>query len=141
MNFNFEPYHAVGLIEFGMKRADIRNLLGIPEKSFFRSEASKAPLDKFSSFGFFIYYDESDRMEALEAWSDAKIIFNDLDLFQLNMEELFEELQKIDENLQVDSDGIISLKFGIGAWHPYFDKRWKEPFESIIFFRKGYYEN
>ena len=123
-----EPLKKVDKIEFGMERELVRKLYGKYEE-FKKSEYSENTTDDFGSFH--VYYDENNKCEAVEIFDDVEVTVNGEKIFPVKIE----EAQKIESSLVRDEEGLISIEKSIGIYAP------DEDMESILFGKKGYYEN
>ena len=112
-----KPYEFVGLIPFGINRNDLHSLIGQPSKSFMKMETSTQPTDKYNDLSLFIYYNDEEKVSAVESWPDCNIWFLGIDLFKQPHLTLLNFFKKYDENLKMETDGFTSLKAGISTWY------------------------
>lgn len=61
-------------------------------------------------------------------------------LLNLSYELVEEQLAEWDDELEITTTGFTSYKFGIGAYAPGKDNVLNETIESVIVFKKGYYD-
>lgn len=123
-----EPLKKVDKIEFGMERDAVRKLYGEYEE-FKKSEYSENTTDDFGNFH--VYYDENNKCEAVEIFDDVEVTVNGEIIFPVKIE----EAEKIESSFVRDEEGLISIEKSIGIYAP------DEDMESILFGKKGYYEN
>ena len=123
-----EPLKKVDKIEFGMERDVVRKLYGEYEE-FKKSEYSENTTDDFGNFH--VYYDENNKCEAVEIFDDVEVTVNGEIIFPVKIE----EAEKIESSFVRDEEGLISIEKSIGIYAP------DEDMESILFGKKGYYEN
>ena len=144
MEFEFFPYIGIGDIRLTAKIKEVETSL--------KMEADKRKQEwegTISYTGYFEPYDmmvswtdEEEGLDVIEFFADPEeavaLNFNGQDLRALSYEELLVEFRKYDEEVIEGVTGIYSLKLGIGAGMPASDDE-KLP-ESLILFRKGYYD-
>jgi hypothetical protein len=63
-----------------------------------------------------------------------------LTLFNVSYESAEEQIAEWDDKLEKTNTGFTSYKFGVGAYAPNKDDSPNEMIESVIVFRKGYYD-
>lgn len=120
------PLSKVNDIKFGMKRSEVRNILGTA-KEFKKTNFSKTTTD---DFGFcHVYYNTDDECEAIEIFDECEVIINGKVVFPYEIDTLKSMITDIEEN----DVGFISKKLSIGVYAP--DNR----MESILFGCVGYY--
>ena len=140
MKLEIIPYKSIGELDLLSNRSIIIKILGRPNSSFTRNlEKDKETTDEYLEFGFFAYYNQKNILEAIEAWEDADIWLGDICFFNNSIRTLTEKFRELDNQLEEDTEGFVSYKMGIGAWHPNKRENLDFPFESIIIFKKGYY--
>lgn len=125
--------YSVSLLEgfnnakFGMKRSEVRAILGEPVREFKKSKFSKTTTDDYSMFH--IFYDKEDKFEAVEFFDEVEVKINDSVIFPVAVE----KLKATEYGFVVDGDGIISTQYSIGVYAP------NGVAESILFGVKDYY--
>lgn len=140
MDLTIKPYIGIGDIEFGLHRKIIRKKLQAEFSSFKKAPSSVALTDYFPSLGLFVAYNKNDLCEAVECASPAKPILSGVSLMEMPMAQLRVWFEKSDGDVEIDFEGLTSYKFGVGIWHPAgFDEPEETP-ETVIVFRKGYYD-
>lgn len=126
-------------IEFDMTSTKIASLLGYDKKE------TMSNLDYFDHFR--VDYDDKGYAVAFEFFNTSKLLIDEnnnkdlpsnIDLFTLKFKELNKIILKIDNTTKCDGAGVISLKLGIGTYHEDSDD---DKCESIIIFKKGYYDS
>lgn len=140
MKFDIIPYKFVGNIKFNMSREEVRKILGEPSSTFKRNEFSESQSDSYDDYCFFVEYDKNDKCNAFEGWEGSKIMYQGKVLMEHSYEELYEDFINIDEHLEVDEEGFTSYKCGISIWAPDKEEEPNKPCESILIFRKDYFE-
>lgn len=91
-------------------------------------------------------YNENDEAVAFEFFSNADVFLDstyspkitEKNLFKISFSELNELLIKIDPQSKVSGAGVISLNYGLGT---YLEDAEDDRCESIIIFKKGYYDS
>lgn len=140
MNFVINPYTSAGPIEFGMTLLQVRQIVGRPCKSFKRTSESVHPCDFFQDEGVFVYYQADGRVEAVEFARPAEPSFDGTDLLSIPFPQLMALLQGRDDSMEIDATECTSKAVGIGAYAPEAEESPEKPAESVIVFRKGYYD-
>lgn len=100
--FIFNPFKGAGDIHFDDDREKVRQL-GVYEV-FKKNRFSKNTTDDFGSFH--VYYDENNKVEAIEFFPDSILIFNRKNLFMLNPQEL---TKKLNDSSAVTEESDISF--------------------------------
>jgi hypothetical protein len=130
----------LGPVTFGMARKDVEVAMGSMPRRFKKTVACTTLTDAFDLQGLQVFYDEQDRVEALEVFSPARPHFGDLDLFSTPYAALVEIMRAQDPDLQEDELGFTSNALGFGVYAEHKDEDPERPSEGVIVFRKGYYE-
>lgn len=108
MKFIIIPNKSVGEILFGIERNEVKNILTGFKGEFKKSRFSKNTTD---DFGYcHVFYDSNDRCNAIEFFSKSKLIYKDLNLFDLGVDEIRELFPDIKE----EYGSYISQKSSIG---------------------------
>ena len=108
MVYDINPFKSVGPIEFGATREETRSKLG-EFKEFKKTRFSKNTTDDFGCFH--VFYDESDRVVAIEFFRNSKVYYNDKNLFVLNKADLISLFN--DSYKSEEQDTIIFNSFGV----------------------------
>lgn len=121
------PLLEVNGVKFGMKRSEVRSILG-DAKEFKKSKFSKTTSD---DFGFcHVFYNTNDECEAIEIFDGNEVRVNGKTIFPEGIDTFKSMLTDLEE----DENGFISKSQSIGVYVPY------NKMESILFGCKGYYE-
>lgn len=124
---NVIPLKEFANVKFGMKRTDVRNVLG-NAKEFKKTKFSKISTD---DFGFcHVYYDEKDRCEAVEIFDDTEVFVNGKKVFPVSIT----DCEKVFTDLIKDGDDYTSIENSVGIYAP------GNRMEGILFAVAGYYE-
>lgn len=135
-----KSHASVGGIRFDESRDKVRQLLGSKFEEFRRAPCSVNTSDHYVDMGCFIYYDEANKVEAIELSKPAKAIFNGVDLLDISARSLIVLMTIDDSKIEMEPDGFVSRKTGISAYIPDADA-FESRAESILVFRAGYYGN
>ena len=108
MTFDLIANKAIGQLDFGMDRSDVRELLPGFKGSFKKSKFSKNTTDDFGYCHAF--YDSNDKLNAIEFFSGSEILYNDKNLFNLSVNELLELFSDLSE----EYGSYISKESSIG---------------------------
>jgi hypothetical protein len=139
MKYVINSYTAVGPIIFGMARDEVWDIAGKTPVVFKKSQASDRETDDFGDFH--VYYDANGRVEAVEFFNGlSEVLFDKQNLFALPRAELNRFLIMRDSELMVESDSMISCKHGIAVYAPGWKLHPNATAESVLMFKKGYYD-
>jgi len=140
MDYTITPYESLGNIPLGLHRNEIRKLLKEPYTEFYRSESSKVPIDFYVGLGLLINYEENFLCEAIEIVKPANPILFTIELLNLPYASVEEQIAEWNDGLKIMYTGFTSYKFGVGVYAPNRDDSPNEVSESVIVFKKGYYD-
>jgi hypothetical protein len=140
MNYTIHPFRGVGAVEFGMTPEEVRSRVRSDFKLFKRSPDVPFPSDYFPKEHAFFYYDASGLLEAIEFAPPARPTVNGLDLFSLTFGQAVTKLAVLDDTLKEGVDGAIAHRLGVSIWAPSAKYDRNAPVESVLAFRKGYYD-
>lgn len=122
-----QPLKEVNGIKFGMKREDVRKIIG-EAKEFKKSKLSKNTTD---DFGYcHVFYNDDDECEAIEIFNNTEVLINETVVFPINIS----EIKTIIKDLVEEEGSFISKSQSIGIYAP------NGNMESILFGNIGYYE-
>lgn len=121
------PLREVAGVKFGMKRSEVRKVLG-DAKEFKKTKFSKTLTD---DFGFcHVFYNRDEESEAIELFKEVQVMIGDRLVFPTTLD----EAKKILGELVEDDGSYISEKDSVGIYAP------GGNMESILFGVAGYYE-
>lgn len=124
---NFIPYTSVGAIKFGEAREEVRKTLGT-YKEYKKNKFSKNTLD---DFGFCqVFYDTENKVEAVELYRNAELLYNNINLFTLDKT----QLTKVFSNEKIDEDEYGMTFPSLGLSITFIDNT---P-DSILAYQRGY---
>lgn len=122
-----QPLKEVNGIKFGMKREEVRKIIG-EAKEFKKSKFSKNTTD---DFGYcHVFYNDDDECEAIEIFNNTEVLIDETVVFPINIS----EIKTIIKDLVEDEGSFISKSQSIGIYAP------NGNMESILFGNIGYYE-
>lgn len=140
-----DPHKGVDSIVFGMTRSEVAQILGETPQRGRRNQYDAADYDLFLRRGFFVYYDADDLCQVVEFTRNARISYDEYELFAHPAHEVRAWAQSRDQNLD-DKDGFVSTELGLSMYAPSIDEpdlddeERAEPAQSFLVFRPGYYE-
>ena len=121
------PLSEVNGVKFGMKRDEVRNILGNATE-FKKSKFSKTTTD---DFGFcHVFYNQNDECEAIEIFDESEVQIENVTVFPAEINKLKEMLMDFED----DNCGFICKSKSIGVYAP------EGRMESILFGCAGYYD-
>jgi hypothetical protein len=132
-----EPYAGVGPIRLGMTQAEIHNLIG-PHVTTLKTVRG-ATTDRVADC-VFVYYDDAGLAEGIELGSPEEPTYQGQRLLHRPFVDLRRWLETMDPTLQVDGAGAISRRRGISIYAPAALKDPNDPVETVMIFRRGYYD-
>ena len=137
MEFKINPYVGAGTVLLGMTSEQIQNEMGVLPRKFKKIKDDEMYTDAFD--GFFVYYKENGKCEAVEFFKPSDPIFQEQHLINIPFIEVKNYFDTIDDSIEMNDAGFTSLKYGIGIYAPYAEDEPFEPVESVIIFEHGYY--
>jgi hypothetical protein len=137
MPFEIKPRRGLKGLSFDSSKDEARSFFGSDFSFGQRGEGSRLH-DYWPEVPVFAYYDEHDRLEALEFASDANVFLDGIRLFDLRANQAIQFLRQRDAHLRLEQDGATSKELCLGLWIPdAFEP--EAAVESVILFRDGYY--
>ena len=127
-----KPTISVGGVRFHESRSAVRNRLELSYKEIKKSNFSKNTMDVYESFH--VFYNENDKMEAIEFFAGNILILNGKTLFPGKLS----NAQKLISDFTDDGDGCISRRMSIGITLSADDPT---SIESILVGCNGYYSD
>ena len=138
LNFEIMPNLGAGPILFGMEEQEIHKILGNQFEKIKKSMSDGIETDMYE--WCFIYYKKPGVCQAIEFFEPAVPLLNGEKLFGRPYSEVKEILIKLDDQVQLDEDGLTSYKLGIGIYAPSSGSNSAAPIEGVIIFGNGYYD-
>ena len=130
---DFLPYFGAGQIKLDSSREDVRKILGTSfKKTFKKTKFSKNTTDDFSFCH--VFYDEQDKVEAIEVFGDSEFLFKGKNLFLSQFSDLKTFLGDNAIGFAEDDSGLRSDDIGLSVYAP--DKK---HIETLLAYRRGYY--
>lgn len=135
MRFDIVPTVSVNNIPFGASREEVRNALGEYEE-FKKDEDDKVTTDDFDFCH--VFYDDENRFEAIEIFEENTVYINGRLVYPAKPSELC----KLADDFEEDYGTNISLSLSMGTDAPDEDEdeEDEEIAESVVFAKKGYYD-
>lgn len=128
MKFLFKPNKAVGKVEFGFCRSEVRKILTGFKKEFKKNIFSKNTTDEFEYCH--VFYDKSDKCNAVELFGTCELIYENKNLFKLSLS----DFERLFPDMTEEYGSYFSKKHSIGV--SFDDGR----VESILVGCKDYYK-
>lgn len=121
---------------FGMDRSRLQSSLG----GRVRSPARHPDEDYFQDEGLFAYFDNEQRLKAVEFFAPAQAWLDNWQLLGMPLGQAKRILQSVG-GVVVDEDaGATCFNIGIGLYAPFARDDPDDPVETVIVFRQGYYD-
>jgi len=136
------PFKSVGNLFFTDSRREIRKKLNTQFSAGVNEFAGIRDFyDYFKEIDFKVGYDEHDNVDAFEFYINAQDpIFNGISLLSERFVNLVRMFSELDPELESGAGEFTSNKYGIGGLMDYSKDREIACANSIIIFRKGYYD-
>jgi hypothetical protein len=140
MKFEIHSHEGAGPIRFGMTTTEVREAMGEEFESFMKGSDSEHPTDVFTESQCYVFYDASGKVKAIEFWEPAQPTLGGVDLLGLSYADLVKLIRAQDPDVEVNLEGFESLNLGIGSYAPDGEDEPESPAETVIVFRRGYYD-
>jgi hypothetical protein len=87
-------------LKFGVSRAEVRSQLGETSRLFRKTPEQVQFADEYASLGVHVYYDDDDRLEFVEGWSEPMATgwrpeWNGVRFFELGLEGTLNALRRL----------------------------------------------
>ncbi len=139
-DLSIDPYVGTGDLRLGMRRDVIRKVVGEVFDVFRRGPEDATDSDAFDGAGIYVYYDSNDECEAIEFAEPAKPTLFGEQLIGRPLSQVLAYLKKHDASVLIDDSGATAYTIGLGVYAPAAAKRSDCPVESVIAFRRNYYD-
>ncbi len=140
MDLDIRPYDGVGPLKLGMGIDAVRFALRSHVESFTKTPDSERPADAFDDLGMHVHYDRDGICEAIELASPAAPALHGRPLVGIPFSEVRDWLSSLDETLELEDEGLTASGLGIGVYAPDALEDSNAPVESVIVFRRNYYD-
>jgi len=140
MKYEIDPLKGAGPFQFGMSKGEVRSAAGNRFTSFKRTPLALHACDHFADLGVFANYTADGRLEAVEFASPASPILKGQALIATPLVAVKSFLQKLDPQVEVDLDSLVSRQLGISIYCPVAKDVEQAGCESVLVFAKGYYD-
>lgn len=138
MVFEITSFVGVGDIKFGMSRNCVHDVM---KWHIFKEISRYGEMsDYYQDIGFFVYYDNSQNVVAMEFHEPVNLKYNEVNLLNVSAKEGYVLMESWDESVEIDESGLTSFNLGIGFYAPNFQEENYNPVESVIVFSKDYYK-
>ena len=139
-DFSINPYVGAGDLRFGMTRDAVRKEVGGAFEVFRRGPEDALDSEVFDGDGIYVYYDPNDLCEAIEFSGPANPTLFSARLIGQPLDGVLAYLKKYDSTVSVDESGATAYAIGVGVYAPAVTKESGCVVESVIVFRRGYYD-
>lgn len=103
------PCEKINGINFGEDREEVRKKLNSEFTEFKKTKYSKNTTDDYGCFH--VFYDDNNKMEAIEFFENVDIYVGDSQIFPAKAE----DVKSIFEDATIDENELISVKYSIGG--------------------------
>jgi hypothetical protein len=139
--FAIRSFEEVGPLRFGMSRSEVRRRLEEQPEEFRKTSDSPMTSDSFPMQEVIAYYDTEDRLEALEFYGAVVPIWNDILLLGRPVKATFADVKPHSSKMEIDADSVTFHDLGFGFYLLDWRENQSELPESVIVFKKLYYES
>ncbi|MEA5126177.1 hypothetical protein [Xanthomonas floridensis] len=109
---------AVGPLHVGMRRAEVRYILGGIYEEFKKSPFSENTTDDFPHLKLHVFYSKNDIIKGVELFPAAGIFFKGYNLFALKLNDILIILDKLSVGYEIGDVGIRIPEAGIRVYAP-----------------------
>ncbi|MBF9152054.1 hypothetical protein [Novosphingobium jiangmenense] len=115
MDLPLDPEVALPSLPFGTNRHEVRRFFAGEPRTFRRTQADRES-DYWAELGVFAYYDNADRLEAIELASPARPVISGETLTCLTLQKAKQLLKRLDDNMKDEGGAATSKALGIAIW-------------------------
>jgi len=134
------PFKSVGNYTFTDSRQSLREEVGLEyQVGVDDLGGNKEYYDFFPGADLLIYFDENETVNAFEFFS-PEAEYKDIDILSETYSKLIELFTVFDPTIVIDEDGFDAPALGIRVHAPDSENENDQP-ESVLIYRKGYYED
>lgn len=127
------PFSSIGALTFGDTREDARAKLGA-DYSMFAKDGGANETDAFDDSGLHLYYDDAGKLEFVEAFEPAEIVFREIHFLGRDIASVVRDMNAAGFAENYSDVGVKFPEAGIAIFAP------SEIIEGVAAHRKGYYE-
>lgn len=139
--FAIRSFEEVGPLRFGMSRSEVRRQLEEQPQEFRKNPKWPMTSDSFLEQEIIAHYDAEDRLEALEFFGSAIPFWNGILLLGRPVKAIFADVKPHSSKMEIDADSVTFHDLGFGFYLLDWKENEAESPESVIVFRKLYYES
>ncbi|WP_374528717.1 hypothetical protein [Novosphingobium sp.] len=136
MDLPLDPELALPSLPFGTSRHDVRRFFPGEPHPFRRTQADRES-DYWAELGIFAYYDDAERLEALELASPARPVVSGETLTCLTLHNAKQLLRHLDATIEEESGAATSKALGLAIWTGAGEDG---IVEAVLRFAEGYYD-
>ena len=136
MDFRIVPVTGCRELPFGLTRSLVRE--AVP--GHLRTPSRKPSEDYFPDAGLFTYFDNSDRLIAVEFFEPTQVLLNGRQLLGMPLGQAKGVLAAAGGEVEDDPAGAKCMNIGIGLYVPSARDYPDDPVETVIVFKDGYYD-
>lgn len=139
--FAIRSFEGVGPLRFGMPRGEVRRELEEQPQEFRKNPKWPMVSDSFLEQEIIAHYDVDDRLEAVEFFGVVIPIWNEILLLGGAVKTIFAAVKPHSLKMEIDADSVTFHDLGFGFYLVDWKANEMESPESVIVFRKLYYES
>ena len=135
--FVIEPLRGIVGLPLESDRSEVREFFGDGSRPFRRTTDDNES-DYWPHIAVFAYYDEAQRLEALEFAPPAEVLLGNENLTDATPSQAANAVLKLDSSAEQTKDGVTSASLGVAIWADGFDDG--TPVQSVLVCGTGYWD-
>jgi hypothetical protein len=140
MNLAIDPYIGVGILRFGMPRAQVRACIGEPFEEFKRNEFAVNFCDFFPDEVLWAHYTDEGNLNAIECGDPASPVLFGQPIIGFPTNQIASFLAQHDDSVNLEADALTSMKLGVSIYSPDWKNDPESRTEGLIAFARGYFD-
>jgi hypothetical protein len=138
--FTVRSFESAGPLVLGMTRYEVRRALKSDFRPVRKVQTDTTLSDQFLDPLSVAFYDTDDRLEAVEVSDDVVLDWNGILLIGRSAKAIYDDVKPHSGRAEIDDDGVIFHDLGFGFYAPGWRQDATEMNQSVIVFKKRYYE-
>jgi len=137
-NFELIPNKGIGNISLNSSRDQVNKSLKTKATVFKKTKNSENTTDAFDDIGVHVYYDKNNKVKAIEAFSESRVILDKKYIFKTPAKDVYQKIKKIDPDAKDDDQTTLtSKKLGLSIFSSNGFAS-ENNIDSVLVFRKDY---
>lgn len=132
------PYRGINDAELGMAAEQVRITVGGEFRTYLKG---RTQADQFVENSIHAYYDSDRLCKAFEIYAPTKVLLSGFCLTGKPLHQVLDWLKTQTQDIKTMSSVATALQFGISLYAPQIDEMLAEPVQSVLVFRRGYWDS